>query len=91
MRSFILKSCFDISSHTDLITKLAQITDEDSAPVQGEEDISLLILLCSHFFIPFTLFISLPVISECFSSSVLSGFLPDINLVVSLPDTPAGT
>lgn len=50
MRSFILKSCLDISSHIDLITKLAQITDEDSAPVQGEEDISLLILLCSHIF-----------------------------------------
>lgn len=50
MRSFILKSCLDVSSHTDLITKLAQITDEDSAAVQGEEDISLLILLCSHIF-----------------------------------------
>lgn len=55
---FILKSCLDLSPLTDLITKLAQITDEDSAPVQGEEDTSLLVFLSAvTFFIPLTFLI----------------------------------
>lgn len=59
-----LRFFFNILSQIDHITKLAQITDGDSAPIHGEKDVLLQIHkgstdLCSHIFILHILYIYL--------------------------------